>query len=156
MLIRDGDRGGRGRKSEGSTTDTTPKRPERPWAATRTMEVLRRCFLAIAQQLVHCAIAVSTAVPGQSHINVHCTAVEELEAKEVKLSQPSSTSLLISSGLTWRSSSTSLLLSSDLAWNLVLGLVNFFFWHMPWATSSIFCVLPPHQHLLLTPALSYP
>ena len=49
---------------------------------------------------------------GQSHKdNVRCTAVEEQpEAKEVQLSQPSSTSLLmISSGLTWGSSSTSLL-----------------------------------------------
>ena len=67
------------------------------------MEVLRRCPLAIAQQLVHYAIAVSTAVLGQSHKdNVHCTAVEEQpEAKEVQLLQPSSTSLLmISSGLT--------------------------------------------------------
>ena len=54
----------------------------------------------------------STAVPGQSHRdNVRCNADEEqLEAKEVQLSQPSSTSLLmISSGLTWKSSSTSLL-----------------------------------------------
>ena len=54
---------------------------------------------------------------GQSHKdNVCCTAVEEQpEAKEVHLSQPSSTSLLvISSGLTLGSSSTSLL---DLAWN---------------------------------------
>ena len=51
---------------------------------------------------------------GQSHKdNVHCTAVEEqLEAKEVQLSQPSTTSLLISSGLIWGSSSTSLLLIS--------------------------------------------
>ena len=62
------------------------------------MEVLRRCPLAIAQLLVHCAIAVSTAVLGQSHKdNVRCTAVDEqleqLEAKEVQLSQPSSTSL---------------------------------------------------------------
>ena len=51
-------------------------------------------------------IAVSTAVLGQSHNDkVRCTAVDEqleqLEAKEVQLSQPSSTSLLmISSGLT--------------------------------------------------------
>ena len=65
------------------------------------MEVLRRCPLAIAQRLVHCAIAVSTAVLGQSHKNnVRCTAVDEqlgqLEAKEVQLAQPSSTSLLIS------------------------------------------------------------
>jgi len=97
-LIRDGDRG---RKSEGSTADTARKRPERPWTAARTMEVLRRCPLAIAQRLVHCAIAVSTAVLGQSHKdNVRCTAVEEQpEAKEVQLSQPSSTFLLmISSG----------------------------------------------------------
>ena len=50
---------------------------------------------------------------GQSHTdNVCCTAVEELlEAKEVQLLQPSSSSLLmISAGLTWGSSSTSLLL----------------------------------------------
>ena len=95
--------GGRGRESEGSTADTAHKRPEKLWTAARTMEVLGRCPLAIAQQLVHCAIAVSTAVLGQSHKdNVRCTAVEEqLEAKEVQLSQPSSTSLLmISSGLT--------------------------------------------------------
>ena len=77
-LIRDGDRGGRGQKSEGSTTDTAQKRPERLWTAARTMEVLRQCPLAIAQRLVHCAIAVSTAVLGQSHKdNVRCTTVEE-------------------------------------------------------------------------------
>ena len=67
------------------------------------MEVLRRCPLAIAQRLVHRRIAVSNAVLGQSHKdNVRCIAVEEQpEAKEVQLSQPSSTSLLmISSGLT--------------------------------------------------------
>ena len=91
------------------------KRPERPWTAARTMEVLRRYPLAIAQRLVHCAIALSTAVLGQSHKdNVRCTAVDEqlgqLEAKDVQLAQSSSTSLLmISSGLTGRSSSTSLL-----------------------------------------------
>ena len=104
--IRDWDRVGRGRQSEGSTAETARKRPERPWTAARTMEVLRRCPLAIAQRLVHCAIAVSTAVLGQSHKdNVRCTAVDEqlgqLEAKEVQLAQPSSTSLLmISSGQT--------------------------------------------------------
>ena len=94
----------RGRKSEGSTADTARKRPERPWTAARTMEVLRRCPLAIAQRLVHCAIAVSTAVLGQSQgqCPLRGTTVEEKpEAKEVQLSQPSSTSLLmISSGLT--------------------------------------------------------
>ena len=67
--------GGGEQKSEGLTADTARKRPERPWTAARTMEVLRRCPLAIAQQLVHCAIAVSTAVLGQSH-NVRCTAVD--------------------------------------------------------------------------------
>ena len=45
-----------------STAETAWKRPERPWTAAGTMEVLRRCPLAIAQRLVHCAIAVSTAV----------------------------------------------------------------------------------------------
>ena len=68
------------------------------------MEVLKRCPYAIARLLVHGAIAVSTAVVGQSH-NVRGTAVDEqlgqLEAKEVHPAQPSSTSLLmISSGLT--------------------------------------------------------
>ena len=80
--------GGGGRKSEGSTADTARKRPERPWTAARTMEVLRRCPLAIAQRLVHRAIAVSTAVLGSHRKdNVRCTAVEEQpEAKEVQLS----------------------------------------------------------------------
>ena len=69
-------------------------------------EQMNGCPLAIAQRLVHCAIAVSTAVLGQSHIthkdSVRCPAVEEQpEAKEVQLSRPTSTSLLvISSGLT--------------------------------------------------------
>ena len=45
--------GGEGRKSEGSTVDTARKRPERLWTIIRTMEMLRRCPLAIAQQLVH-------------------------------------------------------------------------------------------------------
>ena len=58
---------GRGRQSEGSTPETARKRPERPWTAARTMEVLRRCPLAIAQRLMHCAIAISTALLGQSH-----------------------------------------------------------------------------------------
>ena len=42
---------GRGRLNEGSTAETARKRPERPWTAARTMEVLRRCPLAIAQRL---------------------------------------------------------------------------------------------------------
>ena len=45
--------GGRGRKSEGLTADTSRKRP---WTAARTMEVLKRCPLAIAQRLVHCQL----------------------------------------------------------------------------------------------------
>ena len=57
--------GGGGRESEGLTTDTTQKRLERPWTAARTMEVLRRCPLVIAQRLVHCATAVSTVVLGR-------------------------------------------------------------------------------------------
>ena len=64
-LLGTGTGGGRGRESEGSTVDTARKGPERPWTAARTMEVLRRCPLAIAQRLVHCAIAVSTAVLGR-------------------------------------------------------------------------------------------
>ena len=77
-LIRVRDRGwgggGRGWKSEGSTVDTAWNRPQRPWTAARTMEVLRRCPLAIAQRLVHRAIAVLTAVPGQSQgqCPLHC------------------------------------------------------------------------------------
>ena len=51
------------------------EKDQRPWTAARTMEVLRRCPLAIAQRLVHCAaIAVSTAVLGQSQRQcpLHC------------------------------------------------------------------------------------
>ena len=56
--IRDGDERVKARPRKPSEKD----RRERPWTAARTMEVLRRCPLAIAQRLVHCAIAVSTAV----------------------------------------------------------------------------------------------
>ena len=83
------------RESEGSTADTARKRPERPWTAARTMGVLKRCPLAVAQRLVHCAIAVSNAVLGQSHKdNVRCTAVED------NRSERSPSLLMISSGLT--------------------------------------------------------
>ena len=51
-----------GERVKGSTAETARKRPERPWTAARTMEVLRRCPFAIAQRLVHCAVALSTAV----------------------------------------------------------------------------------------------
>ena len=57
MLIRDGDRVGRGRESE--------DRGGRGPPPLRTMEVLRRCPLAIVQQLVYYAAAVSTAVLGR-------------------------------------------------------------------------------------------
>ena len=89
------------------------------------MEVLRRCPLVIAQRLVHHAIAVSTAVLGQSRKdNVRCTAVEQQpEAKEVQLSQPSSTSLLmISSGLRVQLHLPPL----DLAWNPVATIALLF------------------------------
>ena len=63
---------------KGSTAETARKRPERPWTAARTMEVLRRCPLAIAQRPVHCAIALSTAVLDRvTEDNVRCTAVDE-------------------------------------------------------------------------------
>ena len=103
------------------------------------MEMLRRCPLAIAQRLVHCATAVSTAVLGQSHKdNVRCTAVKEQhEAKEVQLSQPSSTSLLmISSGLKVQLHLPPL----DLAWNpLVMthtGCVRVYIYAIPFGWLS--------------------
>ena len=61
------------------------------------------------QRLVHCATAVSTAVFGQSQCQLHCC-WRTTRSERSQLSQTSSTSLLIiSSGLTSRSSSTSLL-----------------------------------------------
>ena len=53
VAVRPNKRGGGGGGSEGSTADTARKRPERSWVA------------AIAQRLVHYAIAVSTAVLGR-------------------------------------------------------------------------------------------
>ena len=64
-LIRDGYK--RGTQGDERVKATARKRPERPWTAARTMEMLRRCPLALAQRLVHCTTAVSTAVFGQSH-----------------------------------------------------------------------------------------
>ena len=61
-LLGTGTGGEEDEKSEGSTADTARKIP---WTAARIMEVLRRCPLTIAQWLVHCAIAVSTAVLGR-------------------------------------------------------------------------------------------
>ena len=75
MLIRNGGRRGGGDETlKSRQRNTARKRPERPWTAARTTEVLRRCPLAIAQRLVHCAVAVSTAVLGQSQgqCPLHC------------------------------------------------------------------------------------
>ena len=64
--------GGGGRKSEGSTSDTARKRPERPWTAARTMEVLKRCPLAIAQRLVHCCFNCCVWAESQRQCPLHC------------------------------------------------------------------------------------
>ena len=61
FLKRLGGGGGGGREDEG--VKARPRIP--PEKDRRTMEVLRQCPLAIAQRLVHCAIAVSTAVLGR-------------------------------------------------------------------------------------------
>ena len=84
------------------------------------MEVLRLCPLAIAQRLVHYAIAVSTAVLDSHKDNVRCNAVEEQpEAKEDQLSQPTSTSLY-THDLFWANLRVQLHLPPlDLAWNPV-------------------------------------
>ena len=80
LFIGDGGRGGGEGGGGGGGVKARPRippeRPERPWTAARTTEVLRRCPLAIAQRLVHCAIAVSTAVQGSHKDNVRCTAVK--------------------------------------------------------------------------------
>ena len=92
-------RGELAERVKGSTAETARKRPERPWTAARTMEVLRRCPLAIAQRLVHCAIALSTAVLDRitTTMSVAPLLTDNLdnEAKDVQLAQPSSTSLLM-------------------------------------------------------------
>ena len=77
-----------GRESERLDRGNRPKKTGETVDRRQNNGVLRRCPLAIAQRLVHCATAVSTAVLGQSHKdNVRCTAVDEqrgqLEAKEV-------------------------------------------------------------------------
>ena len=112
--IRDGDRVGRG---QGDWLD----RGNRPKKTGETVDRRQNNGSVKAVSPRHCP---ATCAPcncsfkccaGQSHKdNVHCTAVDEqlgqLEAKDVQLAQPSSTSLLmISSGQKWGSSSTSLL-----------------------------------------------
>ena len=84
---------------KGSTAETARKGPERAWTAARTMEVLRRCPLAIAQRLVHCAIALSTAVLDRVTKTMSVAPLLTNNLEDVQLAQPSSTSLLmISSG----------------------------------------------------------
>ena len=77
------------------------------------MEVLRQCPLAIAQRLVHCAIAVSTAVLGRvtRAMSVALLLSNNPERKKSNSSFAAQLYLLlmISSELTWGSSSTSLL-----------------------------------------------
>ena len=60
--IRDGDRVGRGRESDRLDRGNRPKKTGETVDRRQNKEVLRRCPLVIAQRLVHCAIAVSTAV----------------------------------------------------------------------------------------------
>ena len=104
--ISDGDRVGRGRKSEGSTAETVRKK------TGETVDRRQNNGSVRAVSPRHCPATCAlrnccfNCCAGQSHKdNVRCTAVDEqlgqLEAKDVQLAQPSSTSLLtISSGLT--------------------------------------------------------
>ena len=91
------------------------------------MEVLRRCPLAIAQRLVHCAIAVSTAVLGQSHKdNVRCIAVDEqLETTRSERSPTFAAQLHLSAhDLFWANLRVQHHLPPlDLAWNPCVGSV---------------------------------
>ena len=115
---------GRGRESEGSTGETARKRPERPWTAARTMEVLRRCPLAIAQRLEHCAIAVSAAVLDRvtKTMSVAPLLTNNLDNSKQKTSTTCSAQLhLPTHDLFWANVRVQLhlppLRSLDLAWN---------------------------------------
>ena len=104
-LIRDGDGGGKGEKEWRLDCMLQPGRLRRLWTTARTTKMLRLCPFAIAYR----TIAVSTSV--QSSHKQYCWVTTE--AKEVQLSEPSSTSLrLIFSRLSWGSRTTSLLLIS--------------------------------------------
>ena len=113
--IRGRGQSGKGTREWKAQPQKLPEKDQRLWTAARTMEVLRQRPLAIAQRLVHCAIAVSTAVLDRvtktmSVALLLTNNLDNSEAKNVQLAQPSSTSLLmISSGQMWGSSSTSLL-----------------------------------------------
>ena len=98
--IRDGDRVGRGRQSERLDCGNRPKKT----GETVDRRQNSRCPLAIAQRLVHCAIAVSAAVLDRvtktmSVAPLLTNNLDNLKQKDVQLAQHSSTSLLmISSG----------------------------------------------------------
>ena len=84
MLIRDGDRWGKGRESEGSTARPDPDpdpedRGDRGPPPEQWPEVLKPCPLAIAQQLVYYAIAVSTVELGSV---TRTMSVAQFEAKK--------------------------------------------------------------------------
>ena len=124
--IRDGDRVGKRARVIGSTAETARKRPERPWTAARTMEVLRRCPLAIAQRLVHCAIALSTAVLDRvtKTMSVAPLLTNNLDNSKQKMSNllspappPYSWSLLGKSEGPAPPPSSKISWSFDLAWN---------------------------------------
>ena len=124
--IRDGDRVGKRARVIGSTAETARKRPERPWTAARTMEVLRRCPLAIAQRLVHCAIALSTAVLDRvtKTMSVAPLLTNNLDNSKQKMSNllspappPYSWSLLGKSEGPAPPPSSKISRSFDLAWN---------------------------------------
>ena len=111
---------------KGSTAGTARKRPERPWTAARTMEVLRRCPLAIAQRLVHCAIALSTAVLDRvtKTMSVALLLTNNLDNSKQKTSNllspappPYSWSLLGKSEGPAPPPSSKITWSFDLAWN---------------------------------------
>ena len=116
-LIRNGD-GVRGGGRRGGTKEWKLDRGYRPKKTGETVDRRRSNGNVKVVSPRHCPATSALSKcclncrAGQSHKdNVRCTAVEQqFEAKEVQLSHPSSTSLLmISSGQTWRSSSTSLL-----------------------------------------------
>ena len=117
---------GKGARVIGSTAETARKRPERPWTAARTMEVLRRCPLAIAQRLVHCAIALSTAVLDRvtKTMSVAPLLTNNLDNSKQKMSNllspappPYSWSLLGKSEGPAPPPSSKISWSFDLAWN---------------------------------------
>ena len=149
--IRDGDRVGKRARVIGSTAETARKRPERPWTAARTMEVLRRCPLAIAQRLVHCAIALSTAVLDRvtKTMSVAPLLTNNLDNSKQKMSNllspappPYSWSLLGKSEGPAPPPSSKISWSFDLAWNpeLLLLLIALYSAILRSGADSLRCV----------------